>query len=116
MRRLVATASVVTALVGLHAGEVSLASSTTLSPKALYAAFLCIHKYEGAWNANTGNGYYGGLQMDRGFQQTFGSEFYKMWGTANNWPPHVQLTVAYRAYYKEGFGRWPNTARKCGLI
>ena len=27
-------------------------------------AFLCIHRYEGAWNSNTGNGYYGGLQMD----------------------------------------------------
>ena len=28
-------------------------------------AFLCIHHYEGAWTSNTGNGYYGGLQMDR---------------------------------------------------
>lgn len=27
------------------------------------ALWLCVHHYEGAWNANTGNGYYGGLQM-----------------------------------------------------
>src|SRR5438876_5647928 len=26
--------------------------------------WLCIHHYEGSWTANTGNGYYGGLQMD----------------------------------------------------
>ena len=32
-------------------------------PKRL-RAWLCIHRYEGPWNAHTGNGYYGGLQMD----------------------------------------------------
>src|SRR6185436_13142983 len=29
----------------------------------------CIHRGEGAWRSNTGNGYYGGLQMDLEFQQ-----------------------------------------------
>ena len=28
------------------------------------SGWLCIHRYEGAWNSATGNGYYGGLQMD----------------------------------------------------
>ena len=31
------------------------------------AGWLCIHAREGAWNANTGNGYYGGLQMTYGW-------------------------------------------------
>ncbi|HXH87243.1 MAG TPA: hypothetical protein VNI55_01370, partial [Gaiellaceae bacterium] len=35
-----------------------------LGPSWLVNGFLCIHRYEGAWNANTGNGYFGGLQMD----------------------------------------------------
>ena len=33
------------------------------------SGWLCIHRYEGAWNSATGNGYYGGLQMDVGFQR-----------------------------------------------
>ena len=34
-----------------------------------YEKWRCIHEHEGAWNANTGNGYYGGLQMTLWFQQ-----------------------------------------------
>jgi hypothetical protein len=86
-------------------------------PQALSSAFLCIHRYEGAWNANTGNGYYGGLQMDRRFQSLYGSEFVARWGTADNWPAWAQLQVAVRAYNSgRGFYPWPNTARACGLI
>jgi resuscitation-promoting factor RpfA len=90
-----------------------------MRPGDLQKAFLCIYKHENGgygWQANTGNGYYGGLQMDRTFQKAYGGEFYRMWGTADNWPAHVQLVVAYRAYYTRGFYPWPNTARYCGLI
>ena len=80
-------------------------------------AFLCIHRYEGAWTANTGNGYYGGLQMDRGFMQHYGSEFIGRWGTADNWPAWAQLEAAARAHDSgRGFSPWPNTARSCGLL
>jgi hypothetical protein len=86
-------------------------------PAALSSAFLCIHRYEGAWNANTGNGYYGGLQMDRHFQSLYGSDFIARWGTADNWPAWAQLQAAVRAYRSgRGFYPWPNTARACGLI
>jgi hypothetical protein len=86
-------------------------------PRTLSSAFLCIHHYEGAWNANTGNGYYGGLQMDRRFQSLYGSDFLARWGTADNWPAWAQLQVAARAYQSgRGFYPWPNTARACGLI
>lgn len=86
-------------------------------PGALLSAFTCIHLYEGAWDANTGNGYYGGLQMDYGFQSTYGGEFLRRWGTADRWPAWAQLTAAVRAYRSgRGFGPWPNTARACGLL
>lgn len=99
--------------------DVSLASSRSISPKTLQRAFLCIYRYENddhGWTANTGNGYYGGLQMDREFMGDYGREYLKMWGTADNWPSSVQLAVAYKAYYTRGFYPWPNTAKKCGLL
>lgn len=84
--------------------------------------FECIHGYEGAWNSNTGNGYYGGLQMDLGFQGTYGREFIAQWGTADNWPVWAQVVAARRArdgyggYPARGYSPWPNTARACGML
>jgi resuscitation-promoting factor RpfA len=104
---------------------VVLAFFLTIAPKAraspdygtLARGFLCIHKGEGAWNANTGNGYYGGLQMDYTFMATYGREYLRAWGPAHNWPPSIQIAVAIRAYLSgRGFYPWPNTARRCGLI
>ncbi|HEU5363174.1 MAG TPA: hypothetical protein VFU56_07505 [Gaiellaceae bacterium] len=86
-------------------------------PAFLEDAFLCIHRYEGAWNANTGNGYYGGLQMDVGFQTRYGADYLRRWGTADNWPSWAQVHAAVRAYRSgRGFYPWPSTARVCGLI
>lgn len=83
----------------------------------LLNAFSCIHRYEGAWNSNTGNGYYGGLQMDIPFQRSYGGEYLSRYGTANNWPVEAQIEVAVRAYRSgRGFGPWPNTAHDCGLL
>jgi len=77
----------------------------------------CIHHYEGAWNANTGNGFYGGLQMDLSFQSSHGDFFLRHKGTANNWTPLEQMLVAEVAYQSgRGFHPWPNTARYCGLL
>jgi resuscitation-promoting factor RpfA len=33
------------------------------APRAWLRDALCIHRREGAWNADTGNGYYGGFQF-----------------------------------------------------
>jgi hypothetical protein len=83
--------------------------------RALYEKWRCIHEHEGAWNANTGNGYYGGLQMDMSFMSAYGREFIRRWGYAHNWPVWAQLTAAERAYHSgRGFGPWPNTRRMCG--
>jgi hypothetical protein len=84
-------------------------------------AWLCIHRYERnpwqGWRTNTGNGYYGGLQMDISFQRTYGRDLFRRKGTANRWTPLEQMWVAERAYRAgRGFYPWPNTARACGLI
>ena len=118
MRKLLATAGVVTALVGAFPINGSPSNKPTLSFEDLYNAFLCIHKYEGAWN-DPNPPYYGGLQMDVGFQQAYGLEFYRAWGTADHWPPSVQIHVAMKAYFSPakygivGFSPWPNTRKLC---
>jgi hypothetical protein len=93
------------------------APERTAVPAALARAFLCIHAYEGAWDADTGNGYYGGLQMDLTFQRRYGPGFARRWGTADNWPAWAQLQAAVRAYRSgRGFWPWPSSARMCGLV
>lgn len=81
------------------------------------AQWLCIHRGEGAWSSHTGNGYYGGLQMDISFQRSYGGYLLRNKGTANHWSPYEQMWVAERAYRSgRGFYPWPNTARACSLI
>jgi Transglycosylase-like domain len=84
-------------------------------------AWLCIHRYERnpaqGWATRTGNGYYGGLQMDIGFQRRYGAHLLRRKGTADQWTPLEQMWVAEKAYRAgRGFYPWPNTARACGLI
>jgi hypothetical protein len=79
------------------------------------AAWLCIHRYEGAWD-DPNPPYWGGLQMDIGFQRTYGRSLLQSKGTADNWTPLEQMQVAERAWNERGYYPWPNTARYCGLI
>ena len=83
--------------------------------------WLCIHRHERhpaqGWATRTGNGYYGGLQMDLSFQRTYGAFLLRQKGTADRWAPYEQIWVAERARRSgRGFYPWPNTARVCGLI
>jgi hypothetical protein len=77
--------------------------------------FMCIHRYEGSWT-DTGAPFWGGLQMNYGFQATYGSYLLRTKGTADHWSPLEQIWVAERAQNSRGFWPWPNTARYCGLI
>ena len=84
-------------------------------------SWLCIHRHERnpaqGWATRTGNGFYGGLQMDLSFQRTYGPELLRKKGTANRWTALEQIWVAERAYRSgRGFYPWPNTARYCNLI
>jgi hypothetical protein len=103
-----------------RAADAALAVSTHVQPRPandpLTAAFMCIHRYEGPWNSNTGNGYYGGLQMDWSFMRLHGADFLARWGTADHWPVWAQIEAAARAHRSgREFSPWPNTARYCAL-
>jgi hypothetical protein len=77
--------------------------------------FLCIHRFEGSWTDTT-DPYWGGLQMDRSFQASYGGWLYRTKGTANHWSPLEQIWTAEKALKSRGFWPWPNTARDCGLL
>ena len=84
-------------------------------------AWRCIQRYESGGSygmgINTGNGYYGGLQFDIGFQLAYGAWLYRTKGTAEHWTPLEQMWTAERAHASgRGFTPWPNTARACGLL
>jgi hypothetical protein len=84
-------------------------------------AWLCIYRYERnprqGWRTNTGNGYYGGLQMDIGFQRTYAPRLVQTKGTADRWTALEQIWAAERARRSgRGFYPWPRTARACALI
>jgi hypothetical protein len=78
-------------------------------------AWLCIHRYEGSWR-DSGDPYWGGLQMDRGFMAHYAPSYLLRRGFADRWSPLEQMWVAERAFRHGGFYSWPNTARICGLI
>jgi len=75
------------------------------------AGWLCIHSREGAWNAQTGNGYYGGLQMSYGWMGLVGN--------AALLSPEQQMAAAETGYRQSGYssawlaGQWPNTYPPC---
>lgn len=81
-----------------------------------YNEWLCIHGYEGAWNANTGNGFYGGLQFMQSTWERNGGLKYAP--RADMATPLQQMWTAENAWHESGgsFSQWPNTARYCGLL
>jgi hypothetical protein len=84
-------------------------------------AWLCLHRYERhpgqGWRTRTGNGFYGGLQMDWRFMATYGRWLLRTKGTADRWSPLEQMWAAEKALRAgRGFSPWPNSARACGLI
>ena len=80
------------------------------------SAWLCIHRYEGSWT-DSGDPYWGGLQMDRGFMYRYAPGVLLRRGLADRWTPLEQMWVAERAHRSgRGFYPWPNTARFCGLL
>jgi hypothetical protein len=60
--------------------------------------WLCIHRYEGSWS-DSGDPYWGGLQMDRGFMEGYAPHDLLRRGWANHWSPLEQMWVAERAYH-----------------
>ena len=80
------------------------------TPSFLRAA-LCIHSREGAWNANTGNGYFGGMQFLISTWRSVGGPSYPHLVS-----PREQLYRAWLVYRRDGnsWHEW-GTASACGL-
>lgn len=97
--------------------HISHAQSRMLPSIPHKSGWLCIHSHEGSWT-DSGDPYWGGLQMDRSFMTTYGSDMIRRFhGYANVWPAWAQMVVAERAFSSgRGYGPWPNTARYCGLL
>jgi hypothetical protein len=77
--------------------------------------WLCIHRYEGSWR-DSGDPYWGGLQMDRGFMRAYAPRLLLRRGWADHWTPLEQMWVAEHAQRGRGFTPWPSSARFCGLL
>jgi hypothetical protein len=78
--------------------------------------WLCIHRFEASWS-DSGDPYWGGLQMDRGFMHRYAPHLLLRRGLANRWTPLEQMWVAERAHRSgRGYWPWPNAARACGLL
>jgi hypothetical protein len=82
--------------------------------------WLCVFRHERhpaqGWRTQTGNGYYGGLQMDLTFQRNYGKWLLRAKGRAHRWTPIEQIWAAERGRRVQGWHAWPNSARMCGLI
>jgi LysM repeat protein len=59
----------------------------------------------GNWSANTGNGFYGGLQFTQGTWDAYGGGQYA--SSANEATPGQQIAVAQRVLAGQGIGAWP---------
>ncbi len=96
---------------------VRLGTNAALVPKVATGAVwdrLATCEAGGRWNANTGNGYYGGLQFDAQTWRSNGGGRYAPY-------PHQasreeQIAVAQKVRdSRGGFGAWPACSRKLGL-
>jgi hypothetical protein len=67
----------------------------------------------GNWRANTGNGYYGGLQFSRQTWHGFGGGAYA--ATPNHASRSQQIAIAEKVVRVQGWKAWPACSRKAGL-
>jgi hypothetical protein len=67
----------------------------------------------GGWHTNTGNGYYGGVQMDMVFWRNYGGlQFASRPDLASR---EQQIVVAERGLAVQGWGAWPVCSIRLGL-
>lgn len=74
---------------------------------------LCVHRGEGTWSDDTGNGFYGGMQFDSGTWLGNGGGRFAPY--AYEATPDQQLRVSYQTWRSRGWSPWPVTSAACGL-
>jgi Transglycosylase-like domain len=67
----------------------------------------------GNWRANTGNGYYGGLQFSSQTWHAYGGGAYA--GTANQASRSQQIAIAEKVLRAQGWRAWPACSARVGL-
>jgi hypothetical protein len=67
----------------------------------------------GNWRANTGNGYYGGLQFSLSTWHSYGGKAFAH--TADRATRSQQIAIAEKVLHSQGWKAWPTCSRKAGL-
>ena len=67
----------------------------------------------GRWHINTGNGYYGGLQISRSTWAGYGGR--KLATLPSRATKSEQIVVGERIRRHQGWGAWPSCAKRLGL-
>ena len=62
----------------------------------------------GRWHINTGNGYFGGLQISKGTWDGYGGKKFARFPHGAS--KHQQIKVAERIQNGQGWGAWPSCA------
>jgi len=65
------------------------------------------------WHINTGNGYYGGLQISARTWRAFGGHKFARY--PNKATKREQVRVAQRIKSNQGWGAWPHCSRRIGV-
>jgi hypothetical protein len=92
-------------------------ATTAPSDAASYATWDRIAQCESGqrWHINTGNGYYGGLQISRSTWKAFGGPRI----SGNYWPHRAtraeQIQVAERIKAGQGWGAWGTCSYRAGV-
>ena len=67
----------------------------------------------GRWHINTGNGYYGGLQISKSTWRGYGGR--KFARVPSRATKGEQIKVAERIKRHQGWGAWPSCSRRIGV-
>lgn len=68
----------------------------------------------GNWSANSGNGYYGGLQFDKQTWSSFGGDQYAAYPHQASREQQIEIATKVRDS-RGGYGAWPSCSSKLGL-
>ena len=107
------------AAAGLHAADAASAGEdapVATEPQPVSGVWdrLADCESDGRWAANTGNGYYGGLQEDLVFWRRHGGLQYA--ARPDLASRAAQIAVAQTGLSIQGFSAWPVCSRRLGLI
>jgi Transglycosylase-like domain/LysM domain len=111
MARAAAAAAAPAAPASSAAPATTTSAPTTVTPSSLPSAgganwqAIAACESGGNWSANTGNGFYGGLQFTQGTWDAYGGGQYA--SSANLASASQQIAVAQRVLAGQGIGAWP---------